>query len=159
MTKSNYLAAENSFRTLTNLKVGDTVKVLRKCKNREHGWQNGWNETFMDDTVGKTFTVSKFSTDGYGIYLSNMYYYPFFALQVMEQKNVEIKISSSYTATIYGGSGDMKVGCQEIPFALVEKLYKASVAARKPVTPTKEKKVATKKVSAKKTTSKKVTLR
>lgn len=36
----------------SGIKVGDTVKILRKAKNRERGWENGWIPE-MDMAVGK----------------------------------------------------------------------------------------------------------
>lgn len=167
MTPTNYIAAERSFKTLTQLKVGDKVKVIRTAKDRELGWSNSWNKTSMDKQVGKTLKVASggFASEGSGIYCNDGYYYPFFCLEVLKTSapDVQIKLESgSYTATIVGGVGSIKVGCQTLSPAMVDRLYKASMDARKGVAEvdkepaiTAKKKKAPKKVPAKKVPAKK----
>ncbi len=41
---------------LSGLRVGDTVRVTRKAKDYENGWDNCWVGE-MDDFVGKTFEI------------------------------------------------------------------------------------------------------
>lgn len=78
-----YLALSNA----SGIKVGDTVKVLRKAKTNELGWNNSWNSN-MNGYVGRTFQVQRLD-DGRGFRLSDgstgtdCYSFPFFVLEKM----------------------------------------------------------------------------
>lgn len=61
------------------IKIGDTVKVLRKAVLDELGWECSWL-SLMDDHIGKEFTVSALEGSE-GIRLDNGYLYPFFVLE------------------------------------------------------------------------------
>ena len=71
----------------SGIKVGDTVKVLRKAKDDEMGWDNSWDSD-MDGYVGRTFQVQRLD-DGRGFRLSDgstgsgCYSFPFFVLEKM----------------------------------------------------------------------------
>lgn len=84
----------------SGIKPGDMVKVIRKCRSHENGWDNDWAEE-MDSTVGKIYTVKAFSTkDDKGIGLGNRsicdpdkhWFYPYFVLQkIVEIPEIEVK--------------------------------------------------------------------
>ena len=39
------------------VKVGDTVRVIRKAKDNEGDWQEGWGLN-MDKSIGKSLTIT-----------------------------------------------------------------------------------------------------
>lgn len=76
--KDAYLALSKA----SGIKVGDTVKVLRKAKDDEMGWSNSWTID-MDGSIGKTFTVKR-DDDYAGFRLDNSGWgqsFPFFVLE------------------------------------------------------------------------------
>lgn len=158
-SNKNYIAAEQSFIKLFNLKVGSTVKVLRKAKNHEAGWKNSWNDANMSKQVGKTLTVRSLpsKSNATGVFMDDGYYYPFYALEVFTKPNVEVKLDSgSYTAIINGSTGDIKVGCQNISYDTVKRIYDEATKAKQGIVEeapakktTPKKKVATKKTAKK----------
>lgn len=85
------------------LKEGDKVRIMRKAKTRELGWNNVWVEP-MDNVVGKEATVDSVSKHGLGIRFKGMpYYYPWFVLEkiasappkiVIDGKEIEISQES-----------------------------------------------------------------
>jgi len=117
-----YTKAQETMVEFLNLKVGDTIKILRAAKNQENGWDLCWNSTKMDNDVGKEFKISKIHPRE-GIEYKQNYYVPFFVVQKIADAPVSatIKISSEYTAVI--SEGVTKVGCQTIPFSLLEEIY------------------------------------
>jgi hypothetical protein len=63
----------------SGIKVGDKVKVLRRAKNHQDGWDNIWADS-MDKSVGLVFQVVR--DDGVaGFWLSDYYRYPYFVLE------------------------------------------------------------------------------
>jgi len=70
----------------SGIQVGDTVKVLRKAKDYEMGWNNRWSD-FM--VVGQTLKVADISEDGIKLAgnFANIarYRYPFFVLEVVKK--------------------------------------------------------------------------
>ncbi len=81
--RSKYVEAQNKFIEVTNLKVGDRVKVLRKAKDEELGWGNKWNPN-MDSCVGSIYRVEDFNSR-YGIETDNNWNFPFFVLEKVEE--------------------------------------------------------------------------
>ena len=63
----------------SGIKVGDFVKVLRKAKTNEMGWDNGWDED-MDQYVGQVFRVQYVGPYGIGLE-KTLYEFPFFVLE------------------------------------------------------------------------------
>lgn len=68
----------------SGIKVGDTVKVLRKAEAYEMGWCNSWAGP-MSDMVGKTATVNSVTNGNINLGKDN-YGYPFFVLEIVEKK-------------------------------------------------------------------------
>ena len=71
------------------LKVGDFVKILRKAKDDENGWDNYWPEE-ADTWVGKTGEIIE---DGGGVGLkvfleeeNDWWFFPYFVLEKVEDK-------------------------------------------------------------------------
>jgi len=85
-------SAYDTLAKASGIKVGDTVKVLRKAKNDEMGWNNTWDSGWtggngvsdsMDNCIGKTFKVSRLEGSA-GITLEGTgYSFPFFVLEKM----------------------------------------------------------------------------
>lgn len=66
----------------SGLKVGDTVRVIRRVKSHQMGWDVHWNSD-MNRSVGKTFRITK---DGgwTGFTLGEWFTYPWFCLELVE---------------------------------------------------------------------------
>ena len=62
----------------SGIKIGDTVKVLRKAQSKEMGWTGYWPPD-MDDAVGNEYTVSAIEIGEYQ--LDCLYWFPFFVLE------------------------------------------------------------------------------
>jgi hypothetical protein len=108
----------------SGIEVGDTVKILRKAKNFEMGWNAHWAPV-MDNTVGATFQVKEIC-DLRGIRNpNNSCVYPFFVLKIVKKatKEVTIKLNSEYSAII--SEDGITVGCQKFPLSIIDDLAKA----------------------------------
>lgn len=62
----------------SGIKIGDTVKVLRKADFHEMGWLNSW-ASIMTENIGKKLIVNSINGSN-GIYLEGQCY-PFFVLE------------------------------------------------------------------------------
>lgn len=65
------------------LKKGDYVKVIRKAKDHEDGWDGFWTKE-MDDSVDKVLQVKSLNDYEYGIQLEDYKHYPYFVLEKVE---------------------------------------------------------------------------
>lgn len=66
----------------SGLKIGDMVKITRKAKSNEDGWDNNWDKG-MDKYIGKEFVIS-FDAHKHGFRLLNeSYCYPYFILELV----------------------------------------------------------------------------
>jgi hypothetical protein len=90
-----YAKAHAAWLEMTGLKVGDKVRVMRSAKDYEHGCPWSWSEQ-KEKNVGKVLEV--YNIDEFtalpGVRagccpLSDGNYYPFFILEVVEQKKEE----------------------------------------------------------------------
>lgn len=81
----SYLELHNE----SGLKVGDKVRVVRKAKSHEQGWDNTWN-TEMDEYVGKICKInSDHKKSGFWLKLNNTAKnFPYFVLEKVEEKYV-----------------------------------------------------------------------
>lgn len=144
-----YKACQAAFVKATNLKVGDTVKVLRTAKTDEFGWDNAWVSS-MNACVGKQFTVYSVDGDGIGLDDGSHCSYPFFVLEKQKSNPMPTPIplnsSGGYKAS-FNADRSINVGCQKISFETLERIYTAAqgikVATPSPVV---KKKVAKKAV-------------
>ena len=87
---AHYVALQKA----SGIKVGDTVKVLRKANSHEMGWNNKWTVE-MDEFVGMTFIVEDLrAADGIGLMQGNCgpYNFPFFVLEMVKPKIPNTKI-------------------------------------------------------------------
>jgi len=70
------------------IEEGDTVRVLRKAKDREMGWETCWIE-LMNEAIGNTYKVMR-KNGAFGIRLdfknSGCWLFPFFVLELVEKK-------------------------------------------------------------------------
>jgi len=63
----------------SNIKKGDTVKVLRTAKNYEMGWNDSWRWE-MNEYVNKEFKVAEILK---GSVRLNDFWFPFFVLEII----------------------------------------------------------------------------
>jgi hypothetical protein len=77
-TPDDYLAFHNA----SGLKVGDSVRVVRKAEDREMGWGDIWSG-HMDDCVDRTYKIIGDATS-YGWELDNKWTFPTFVLQKVD---------------------------------------------------------------------------
>lgn len=71
-----------TFHNASGLKVGDSVKVVRKAEDYEMGWVCRWVEE-MDNYIGKTLEITS-NSEGYGWLLEDKFYFPTFVLQKVD---------------------------------------------------------------------------
>lgn len=83
----DYLAFHNA----SGLKVGDSVRVVRKAEDREMGWSDIWSG-HMDDFVDRTYKITG-DAASYGWELDNNWTFPTFVLQKVDEpaKKEEVK--------------------------------------------------------------------
>ena len=86
-TFDDYLAFHNA----SGLKVGDSVRVVRKAEDREMGWSDIWSG-HMDDFVDRTYKITG-DAASYGWELDNKWSFPTFVLQKVDEptKKEEVK--------------------------------------------------------------------
>lgn len=112
----------------TGLKVGDTVKVFRKAKDGELGWHNSWLSS-MDGVVGELCEISSIHTLR-GVRLKDRsFQYPIYVLEKVKEAAPTFNLSDEYAAVIQE-DGSVKVGCQNIPFYLLARIYTAAIDMR-----------------------------
>lgn len=116
------------------IEEGDTVKVLRKAKSREMGWRNIWSSS-MSAYIGKEGIVRDLD-DEYGIEISckdgpSGFHLPFFVLEKVKSdaKPIYLNDDKDYKAE-FMGEGKVRVGCQEIDFETIEKIYNTARSTR-----------------------------
>ena len=110
----------------TGLKVGDTVKVLRKAKSGELGWSNTWDEG-MDEYVGEELEVKTLKSRS-GVTLVGRYYsYPIHILELIK-RGVELPVfdlKDGYEVKVQE-DGSVEVGCQKVSNDLLNKITDAA---------------------------------
>jgi len=103
------------------IKVGDKVKILRKAKTQEMGWDNAWVEP-QNKTVGKILEVTGDSDDK-GFYLgSSIYAYPFYVLEKIPHEP-EFDLLDEFLFGMFPGRKDLPVikqGLQDIMKVIME---------------------------------------
>lgn len=72
------------------IKVGDTVKVLRKAKHGEFGWENTWPSE-MDKLIGNEYKVFSLGSYYHDFTIAG-YNVPFFVLEKIKDAEPPIKI-------------------------------------------------------------------
>jgi len=111
----------------TGLKVGDTVEVFRKAKSYELGWPNSWVSS-MDYVVGELCEISKIDFQGVR-FKDHSFQYPIYVLEKVKEPAPTFKLSDEYEAVIQE-DGSVKVGCQDISFDLLTRIYTAAIDMR-----------------------------
>lgn len=105
------------------IEVGDTVKVLRKAKDKENGWGINWH-TGMTSFIGDEHVVR--SINDLGIVMKDSSYaFPFFVLERIKKGKklpYPVRISSEYKA-MFREDGGIDVGCQRLSFDKLEEIY------------------------------------
>lgn len=138
MTRAKYITAQSAWQNMVELQVGDKVLVCREAVKGEFGWDNSWppvmDNAIYDDDFEKTATVTRLGSDDNGIMLSYVdedgdtqgHSFPFFVLEkVIPTLPTNIRISSDYSVE-FKGDRSIEVGCQKIPFTLLEKIYETA---------------------------------
>jgi hypothetical protein len=109
------------------------VTVHRSFEFEELGFPHSWNEVDMREYVStpedpKPFKVRSAGDRDVGLHKGNgeTYYFPFFVLnKVFPKLPDNIKISSDYEV-VFKHDKSIEVGCQTIPFELLEKIYETA---------------------------------
>ena len=88
-TKADYLKGHKA----SGLHEGDVVKVLRRARNFERGWDNNWIPR-MSKMIGKTFMILKDSeASGFDLDHGNGSWgfgFPFFVLRRIRKGDITI---------------------------------------------------------------------
>ena len=125
----NYAPLHKAYQAQMKLKVGDTVKVMRKPTGGSEIGESGWDMWIdeMNRHVGKTKTIDSIDADD-GVFCTDGYVYPIFILEKIASARPSFKLDDGYTAKIEE-DGSLTVGCQHLPYALVQKIAAASKKA------------------------------
>ncbi len=93
---ANYINGQST----CGLKVGDTVKILRKAKDFEAGWPTTWLPE-MDEIVNKVGLITEISSDGVSVKVDEYteYYYPYFVLSPVDKG---FPIHGDVVVNVYG---------------------------------------------------------
>lgn len=87
----SYAKRQDTWLADNDVKKGDKVRVVRKAKSLDDGWQTVWNP-YMDEAVGKVGTVSHISANfrecGIEVDVPDVgaFMYPYFVLEKVELK-------------------------------------------------------------------------
>lgn len=118
MTNKEYIDAHAA----CGLKVGDTVRVVRKAKSDENGWDNDWIAE-MDAFVGLTGVICK-DSKGTGFELDETgYKFPFFVLEKVSDKAPDVERIGPYGVTYNPNGKSIQVGCTPVYFSQVKSIY------------------------------------
>jgi hypothetical protein len=114
------------------IKKGDTVKVLRAAEDHEMGWKNAWIKS-MNACIGKEYEVKKVSQDE-EFYLGGVGWVPFFVLEKTGDckslpASIPLNDDEEYFAE-FMEDGNISVGCQNISWKTLEKIYEAAKSTR-----------------------------
>jgi len=102
--KTNNPTTSDYYRTFHNasgLKVGDSVKVVRKAEDYEMGWVCCWVDE-MDNYIGKTLEITS-NSEGYGWLLEDKFYFPTFVLQKVDPAPIAEEIVINKDSAIVNG--------------------------------------------------------
>lgn len=127
-----YTKAQKAWVEMVDLRVGDAVKVLRNAKDRESGWGDTWVPQ-MDKFVGEECIVKTIDDNKIRLEHNNgiSWSFPFFILQkIGESLPKPIRLPSGDYKVEFGTDGKIKVGCQDIPFYTLEKIYNTAKSTR-----------------------------
>lgn len=83
-----YLAMQEA----SGIKVGDTVRVLRKAAAYEMGWGTGWVDGAMDSYIGREWQVTDVA-GAEGVTLGGSWCFPFFVLEKTKDASRFIEIN------------------------------------------------------------------
>ena len=113
----------------TGLKVRDTVKVLRKAKSYELGWDQSWEQP-MNDWIGKELVVERISKSGVRLRWGCERRYYFFPIHILEIVKVGIALpvfdlKDGYEVKVQE-DGSLVVGCQKVSNDLLNKITDAA---------------------------------
>jgi len=86
-TKKSYANRQAEWIKKHNVKVGDKVKVLRKCADYEDGWGETWVKD-MEANIGKVNRIKTLCHSSLGISIEvpcNAFFYPYFVLEPVKE--------------------------------------------------------------------------
>ena len=85
LKKDGYVVAQALWIERCHIKVGDTVRVLRKADDFESDWNTAWDGRTMNLSIKNVRTIVQITSPGdMGIQLDDNYYYPFFVLEKVD---------------------------------------------------------------------------
>lgn len=120
----NYLALQNEWVKLNNVKKGTKVQVVSTFPSLRNGWNNTWI-TVMNNLLWEDCEVV--SIDGInGInltYNNNLYGFPFFVLEVVNN-SIQRKLTKDYDVIWDKGNNYVEVGCQKVLINDIRQLLK-----------------------------------
>lgn len=119
-------AAYAAMQAASGIKVGDKVKVLRRAKSNELGWQNSWNET-MTRHVGSEGEVLSINGNGIELRIEGAkmdYNFPFFVLERIPKPVVRLGNVAGHETHVLPGEY-VKVGCTTVSAVDVERIIEA----------------------------------
>lgn len=112
------------------IKVGDTVKVLRRFKDEENGC-NPYHTREMEGYIGKEGIITDVEKD-YWTYRvdfdTDNFYYPFFVLEKIKDGVEPIELDG-YTV-IFKDKGSIEVGRQKLDWETVKEIYERAKSTR-----------------------------
>lgn len=79
----NYIEAQEA----SGLKIGDIVKVVRKAKDGEKGWDNSWIDDRM--FIGDVGVIKSIDNEGITIF-NNRYKFPYFVLEKVTKEEPKV---------------------------------------------------------------------
>jgi hypothetical protein len=111
LIKEKEMGVEEAYQVMQDncgIKVGDKVRVLRKAKSFEMGWDTIW-VSFMDEYIGSIGKVLG-SLDIHGLKVGfddgSEYAFPFFVLEKVEKYKTKIRIDGNIDYSTYSEEKD-----------------------------------------------------
>lgn len=83
MADNNSIKTYRMLQSASGLKVGDKVRIMRRARDYEKGWNNTWVSPEMDWDIGKIGTVKSMTSDGVE-FVEFLCRYPVFVLEKVE---------------------------------------------------------------------------
>ncbi len=71
-----------------NLQPRDVVRITHRTESEYGGWSNVWNESIMDEFIGREYQVDRIAANRYGVRLIGIpYNFPIYSLELVRRAN------------------------------------------------------------------------